>query len=279
MALPFLGQYVNHNHYAGLMEMLTPLALALSLSKLVRGAPRMLAAFAAILMAASIVLSGSRSGTFSLIVELALLFWITSQVRHRIRSRWALPLVVCCLLAFVAWIGSADLWRHFSDLQDATRPAILKDGLRMFRLKPIFGWGLGTFPTAYPAFRSFYTDLFVNAAHNDYLQALVETGAVGFSCVLWFVAVLYRHGLRQVTNWTHHWDGAVRIAALTGCTGLLVHSAFDFNLQIPANAALFLVLAAVSTNFSAREYAEPSTRRSVISFRTRRSLEPSEVGE
>ena len=169
------GPYVNHNHYAGLMEMLTPLALALSLSKLVRGTPRMLAAFAAILMAASIVLSGSRSGTFSLIVELALLFWITSQVRRRIRSRWALPLVVCCLLGFVAWIGSADLWRHFGDLQDATRPAILKDGLRMFRLKPIFGWGLGTFPIAYPAFRSFYTDLFVNAAHDDYLQALVET--------------------------------------------------------------------------------------------------------
>ena len=81
------GPYVNHNHYAGLMEMLTPLALVLSLSKLVHGAPRMLTAFAAILMAGSIVLSGSRSGTLSLIVELALLFWITSQVRRRIRSR------------------------------------------------------------------------------------------------------------------------------------------------------------------------------------------------
>jgi len=37
----------------------------------------MLAAFAAILMAASIMLSGSRSGTFSLFVELVLLFLIT----------------------------------------------------------------------------------------------------------------------------------------------------------------------------------------------------------
>ena len=273
------GPYVNHNHYAGLMEMLTPLALVLSLSRLVHGGQRMLAAFAAVLMAGSIVLSGSRSGTFSLIVELAFLFWIASQVRRRTGLRYGLLLLVFCLLGFLAWVGSGDLWHHLGDLQDATRPAILKDGLRMFRLQPIFGWGLGTFPTAYPAYRSFYTDLFVNAAHNDYLQALVETGALGFACVVWFVAVLYRRAFKQITNWNHNWDGALRVAALTGCTGLLVHSAFDFNLQIPANAAFFCVLCAVATNFSGPRNEKPSARRAVISFRTKSSLEPTEAAE
>ena len=264
------GPYVNHNHYAGLMEMLTPLALVLSLSRLVHGGQRILAAFAAVLMAGSIVLSGSRSGTFSLIVELAFLFWIASQVRRGTGLRYGLLLLVCCGVGLVAWVGSGDLWRHLGDLQDTTRPAILKDGLRMFRLKPIFGWGLGTFPTAYPAYRSFYTDLFVNAAHNDYLQALVEAGAVGFACVLWFIAVLYRQGFKQVTNWTHHWDGALRVAALTGCTGLLVHSAFDFNLQIPANAALFCVLCAVSTSRSRPLDGQSSVYMSVTAFPTHR---------
>jgi O-antigen ligase len=253
------GSYVNHNHYAGLMEMLTPLALVLSLSRLVHGAQRMLAAFAAVLMAGSIVLSRSRAGTFSLIVELAFLFWISSQVRRR-TVRHGLLLLVFCLLGFLVWVGSGDLWHHLGDLQDATRLAILKDGLRMFRVKPIFGWGLGTFPTAYPAYRSFYMDLFVNAAHNDYLQALVETGVVGFACVVWFIAVLYRQAFKQVTDWTHHWNGALSVAALTGCTGLLVHSAFDFNLQIPANAALFCVFCAVSTNLSAPLSEKPSAR-------------------
>jgi len=273
------GPYVNHNHYAGLMELLTPLALVLSLSRLVGGGQRMLAAFAAVLMAGSIVLSGSRSGTFSLIVELAFLFWAASQVRRRAGMRYDLLLLVLCLLGFLGWIGSDTLRNHFGNLQDATRPAILKDGLRMFQVKPLLGWGLGAFPTVYPAFRSFYTDLFVNAAHNDYLQALVETGAVGFACVVWFVTVLYREGFKQITNWTHHWDGALRVAALTGCTGLLVHSAFDFNLQIPANAALFFVLCAVATNFLAPSKERRSDRRSVISFRMQNSVEPSGVGE
>jgi O-antigen ligase len=243
------GTYVNHNHYAGLMEMLAPLALVLSVSRLLQGGQRMLAGFAAVLMAGSIVLSGSRSGTFSLLIELAFLFWTASRVRRRSAFRYGLLLLSCCVFAFLVWIGSGDLWHHFGDLNDQFRPAILKDSLGMFRLKPILGWGLGTFPTAYPAYRSFYTDLFINAAHNDYLQALVETGAVGFACVVWFIAILYRQAFKQMTDWAHHWDGALRVATLTGCTGLLVHTALDFNLQIPANAALFCVFCAISTNY------------------------------
>ena len=50
--------------------------------------------------------------------------------------------------------------------------------------------GLGTFDVVYPAYRSFYTTLYVNAAHNDYLQVLIETGIVGFGCVVWFGSVL-----------------------------------------------------------------------------------------
>ena len=38
------------------------------------------------------------------------------------------------------------------------------------------------------------------------------------------------------------------LAALVGCTGLLVHSFFDFNLQIPANASIFYFLCAVATH-------------------------------
>jgi predicted nucleic acid-binding protein len=37
------------------------------------------------------------------------------------------------------------------------------------------------------------------------------------------------------------------VAALIGCTGLLIHSFGDFNMQIPANASLFFVLAAVAS--------------------------------
>jgi hypothetical protein len=37
------------------------------------------------------------------------------------------------------------------------------------------------------------------------------------------------------------------LSALIACTGLLVHSALDFNLQVPANAALFYIFCALAT--------------------------------
>jgi O-antigen ligase len=151
------------------------------------------------------------------------------------------------VLAFVAWLGTAALWHHFTELQDWMRLAMTKDGLRMFWQKPVLGYGLGTFTTVYPQFRSFYTNLFVNAAHNDYVQVLVETGFIGLAAVLWFIVEVYRAGLRNVEGWSREWSRALGLAALIGCTGLVVHGFFDFNLQIPANACLFYFLCAVST--------------------------------
>jgi O-antigen ligase len=111
----------------------------------------------------------------------------------------------------------------------------------MFLHKPLLGWGLRNFPVVYPQFRSFYTNFFVNEAHNDYLQLLAEMGLLGFGVMVWFLTVLYRTALGKIGNWTSDVTGALTLACMLGSTGILVHSFFDFNLQIPANAALFYV--------------------------------------
>ncbi len=244
------GPYINHDHYAGLMEMLTPLAVVLSLSPLVRGGQRIMAAFAAVLMAGSIMLSLSRGGAISLLAELVLLFWMVSRVQKGTLARTRILMLLAAILAFLAITGSPAMWQHLGHLQDVLRIDILKDSLRMVARKPILGWGLGTFPDAYPAFRSFYTVFFINAAHNDYIQLLVETGVAGFSCVVWFIIALYRSGLRRGSG-DQDWRGVLRLATVVGCTGILVHSLFDFNLQVPANAALFYVFCALAAGLPA----------------------------
>jgi len=128
-----------------------------------------------------------------------------------------------------------------------SRLAIAGDLLRMVRDRPIAGWGLGLFPIIYPQYRSFSTDLFVNQAHNDYLQALVETGIPGFACVLWFIGNLYHSGIRNLRAQSSMAAAPV-LGPLVGCTGILVHSLSDFNLHIPANAALFFVLCGMVSN-------------------------------
>jgi O-antigen ligase len=241
------GPYVNRDHYAGLMEMLCPVPIVLSLSALVGGGRRVLIGFAGVVMAGSIVLSQSRAGTASFLVEMALLLVLLLGRRKNGRIVAAMGAVCLTVLAFAAWLGTAALWQRFTNVQDWMRLAIIKDGLRMFWQRPILGWGLGTFTTVYPQFRSFHTNLFVNAAHNDYVQALVETGIVGFAAILWFVVAMYRQGLSNLDSWDRSWSRTLGLAAVVGCTGVLAHSAFDFNLQIPANACIFCFLCAVAT--------------------------------
>jgi O-antigen ligase len=122
----------------------------------------------------------------------------------------------------------------------------------MFARKPVLGWGLGTFPEVYPQFRTFYTNFFINAAHNDYVQLLVEMGALGLATMLWLLVLVYRNGVKKLKDWPRDTNGGLALAALLGISGILFHSLVDFNLQIPANAAIFYmlcVLAAMEPRF------------------------------
>ena len=144
----------------------------------------------------------------------------------------------------------------------------------MFRAKPVLGWGLGTFPVVYPRFRTFYTNFFVNEAHNDYLQLLAEMGLLGFATMIWFLVVLFRGALPKIGNWMSDVSGAVTLACTLGCCGILVHSLFDFNLQIPANAALFYVFCTIA---AAPPLFQRSKKRKPVPAPTEEMLPASEV--
>jgi O-antigen ligase len=242
------GSYVNHNHYAGLMEMLAPFPVVVSMGHLFSGGKRALIAFSAILMASTIFLSRSRGGMLAFVVEIVLFAALTLMQKRN--PRVALGLIAICVLVlgFLIFLGKGEVLGRLGDLGPGIRLNMTKDCLRMFSHRPVGGWGLGTFPTIYPSNRSFYTNLFVNEAHNDYAQLLVETGLLGFGLMLWFLMRLYQYGLPTSRRWELRWDGAVSLAALLGCTGILFHSLVDFNLQIPANAALFYVLCGLAAS-------------------------------
>src|SRR6202021_2570173 len=186
------GSYVNRDHYAGLMEMLVPFPLVVSMGHILRGGKRALSAFCAVLMAGTIFLSGSRGGMIAFVLEIVL-FAALTLVRRR-NPRAALGSVTVCVLvlAFLVFLGKGQVLGRLGDLGPGIRLEITKDCLRMFSHRPALGWGLGTFPTIYPSYRSFYTNLFVNEAHNDYAQLLVETGLFGFGLMVWFLVRLYQ---------------------------------------------------------------------------------------
>jgi O-antigen ligase len=270
------GPYVNHNHYAGLMEMLVPIPLVLSLTKLASSKTRAAAAAAAAVMVGTVFLSGSRSGMVAIVVELLILAILVIKQERGIRTAIGIGVFLIVVVGLLTWVGGGELGKRFAtlgpshlELSKDNRFDINRDGLRIFLKKPVLGWGLGTFPVVYPQFRSFYTNFTINEAHNDYLQLLVETGLLGFGTMLWFLLTLYTRAIKKLRHWASEISGAVTLACVLGLSGILVHSAFDFNLQIPANAALFYVLCTIAAS---EPFVQPARKRRVA-----RSKPPKEI--
>ena len=248
------GSYVNHNHYAGLMELLVPIPLVISLSRLAHEKERIAAGVAAAIMAGTIFLSGSRGGMLAIFVEFVVLATILLRAKKGMKIAIAATSFVIVLISLLTWLGGKELTNRVSsisteartELSGGMRLSIDRDTFRMFREHPLFGWGLGTFPVVYPQFRTFYTNFFVNEAHNDYLQLLSEMGLAGIAVMGWFLVVLFQRVRRKIGDWTSDVSGAVTLACALGVVGILVHSLLDFNLQIPANAALFYTYCSVA---------------------------------
>lgn len=248
------GPYVNHNHYAGLMELLAPIPLIVSLSRFARQKERIACGIAAAIMTGTVFLSGSRGGMLAIFAEFSILAVVLARHKKSARIALGAAAFAIVLISLLSWLGGKELSARVVSISTEThreisggmRLSIDRDSLHMFRERPVLGWGLGTFPVVYPRFRSFYTNFFVNAAHNDYLQLLAETGLLGFGTMVWFLIVLYRQVFRKIGDWTSDMTSAVTLACTLGFTGILVHSPVDFNLHVPANAALYYVFCTIA---------------------------------
>jgi O-antigen ligase len=247
------GPYANHNHYAGLVEMLLPVPLVVAFSRRISAWRRALAAFAAVVMGSTIFLCGSRGGMIALLWQIVLLAGLLLWQKKIAKAFPLLLMFLAAVIIFSTWLGGNEIADRIAsihseahtELSGGTRLSVARDSYHMFTLRPVAGWGLATFRDVYPQFRTFYSNFAVDYAHDDYLQLLVETGVLGGLVTLWFLVIVFRNSLRKIKN-NSDTDGAVALAALLGITGILIHSFFDFNLQIPANAAIFYVLCGVA---------------------------------
>jgi O-antigen ligase len=84
----------------------------------------------------------------------------------------------------------------------------------------------------------------VAQSHNDYLQVLADGGIVAGVIALGFLVLLFRAMFRAVQSRDPLLAG-LALGSSAGIFGILVHSLFDFNLQLPSNALLFLLLCVV----------------------------------
>jgi O-antigen ligase len=258
------GPYVNHDHYAGLMEMLVPLSAGFAMALYRRHRMSVLASFAILFAVASVLLSGSRGGLICLLLEAGVfLFVLLRRGPGHGASSTAIRVTAVLAIAFAAflWMDNGEVLQHLetvfepshaSDVSFTDRRQTAIDSLRLFRDHWPLGTGLGSFRYAFPRYQSLPGDAVWDHAHDDYVETLAETGVAGGLIVLSALIIWFRLAFRKLEERLETRAGWIQFGAALGCCGLLLHSLFDFNLHIPANALWFAVCAALATSQAPR---------------------------
>jgi O-antigen ligase len=258
------GPYVNRNHFAGYVAMAAALALGEALEALARlrgawgrrrkgflllgeeeGQAVVRAAAVVMVVVAGLVASRSRGGVCAFAFA-ALAMSFVGPGRRRLTA-----LAVALLVGTgVVWIGLGGVIEAFEARGiRGSRLDLWRDMLPMARRFPLFGDGWNAFATAFPWYQTVWRTDWIGEAHNDYLQALLDGGVLGFALVLGLFFLVLRGARRHASR------SPVELGLFGAIAGFAFHELVDFNGQIPANAATFVALAALAV--SPRDDREP----------------------
>lgn len=262
---PF-GPYVNRNHFAGLMEMVIPVCISMlilflpktragySLRALVSdifGQKRtnsfILSFTTVIIMITALFLSLSRGGIIGLSVSM-LLFGTLLLIRNSTRKNGVMILAIFVIVLFtVGWFGWKPIIDRFEKMKgaDASSEYRLnnwKDSADIIMDFPVLGTGFGTYEYIYPKYKTIPVQQKWEHAHNDYIEGAAEFGIPGMLIAVFFIASFYKQMLKTIKQRRSLHPRLLGIGALTGITGMLIHSITDFNLHIGANGLYFSFL-------------------------------------
>ena len=246
------GPYVSRNHFAGYLAMAIPIAFgfaaesALSVRRSwgnrrfgwvalgeAAGIATMRRGAAAMVLMVGLLASHSRGG---LLAFGAGSFGVLAFLR---RGRvLALALIAALVVVGLLWVDVGATRAAFVTRGlKQSRFALWSDAFRMLPRFPVLGAGFNAFGTSYTQYQTIERYEWYGEAHNEYLQALLDTGIVGAAVVAALLLRLLKAGLRAAR--ATPLDAGV-LGAILACS---VHNVVDFNWQIPANAATFAALA------------------------------------
>lgn len=238
--------------------------------------PRFAALIAALVLAASVPLSASRSGTLlaACVLAVALGHGIVGLRARRSETGWgSLPAVTGILLvALLAVAGSAylaktEILHRAGDTRQqlvqmrqsgsiGARAELYRDTWSMAKDRLAFGWGLASYPTVFVLYnRQNAPDrlpVYFEDAHSDWLQSVAEVGLVGSACRALLVL------LPLAALWRSRPLSAPIVYPLIGCGLLLAYAWVEFpfgNVAVTAAFWLSFFAAVRLAQLEARERA------------------------
>lgn len=259
------GTFINRNHFAGYLELSLGISIGLMMStetkfsgtirekirkviKLILS-EKALIRLGIIIMVIALVLSRSRMGNTAFFTGL-LVAGTLSLLLMRKKSKSLIILLASLIIFDVAIMSTFFGIKQVAERIQKTSPKyetrdeVAKDAIDMILDKPLLGHGIGTFKYTYPNYRSesVYNIRIYDHVHNDYLEFLIELGIPGFLLLVIITLISLKNSILSLKNSRSRLSKSMAFSCLMGVTVIAIHSTVDFNLQIPANALLFIII-------------------------------------
>lgn len=291
-----VGTYANRDHLAGLLEMALPLGLAMLTATLghshaARRHPHSLTHKLAQLVSAYF----NRVAIYGFVSIALLLGLIFTQSRTGIML--GMLTILLSALAFSMRLGGRNVYGMIGTFTALGVVLAVEVGLvpvleRFAQLDPLgdgrwsiyasvsaaigeffpLGSGIGTFNQAYLRFHApDLTGIFINRAHNDYLEWVMEGGIIAAALILGFLALYLMRWFKVWKRGEWATFSFIQVGAGIGLLAMILHTFVDFNLHIPANQIYFAFLAALFFHHASEQ--APDEQGASTSHRHRHSEE------
>jgi len=259
------GPFVNRAHFAGLMVIIVPMALALWLGsrrtpgrkQLIRtladrfriwntseAGPTTLIPIFVLVMGGATLVSGTRGGLVALLVVLLAMVVVGTRERTGAATRLAAYSALIVLAGL--WVGSdivqGTLERLAGEIEqrsESARVLIWTDSLALWGNAPFLGTGLATFETIFPRVRTLVAPVVFTHAESDWVQLATDTGLAGLAMI---VAGLGAIAVGCARMRTPSQSSIFAIGGAVGLIGTAIQGIGNFNLPVTSNL-LYLALA------------------------------------
>jgi O-antigen ligase len=253
-----VGFFANRNHYAALLYCLIPIAAAWVVGFVFDRRPERYYGLAVCILVYAVFILGlgmarSRAGILlAIVAALASLLMAANNedrfAKHGLFVVGGATLAGIVLISQYAFFGLQS--RLDSGLLADFRLVIVRNTWNAISAFQPVGSGLGTFEDVYRIFENSDSlrPMYVNQAHNDWLQLWLEGGWLGLAILLVFLIWFARATLkawRSPAREGRALDRALAQAASVAIVLLLMHSAMDYPLRTTAMMAIFSFLLAL----------------------------------
>lgn len=252
----------DHTAYGAALAMMLPVMAGLLLLKEYNFIQRIAAFVVLVIIATAIVFSYTRATWLSLIFAVAMLLIVVFRIKFRtlliIIAGFAILLPLFWTQVYMKLEknrqdSSSDFSKQIKSITNITTDASNKERLnrwscayRMFKERPVLGWGPGTYMFKYAPFQFSYerTIISTNAgdlgnAHSEYLGPLAESGVLGS---LTFIAIVFAtiyYSMRVYRRTKERREKIIVLSVLIGLITYYIHGILNNFLDTDKLSALF----------------------------------------